>query len=54
MIRARALDEQVLQELPWRDGFGIWGAGRNGRQFFNALPERSRDKVSFSIMTIKW
>ena len=37
--RVRAIEEQVLRRWP---SFSIWGAGRDGREFFKALrPETS-------------
>ena len=44
-IRVQAIEAQVLTTAPWGDGFRIWGAGRNGRQFYQQLSLPSRAKV---------
>ena len=44
-IRVAAIEAQVLCTPPWCDGFRIWGAGRNGRQFYQQLSMAARAKV---------
>jgi glycosyltransferase involved in cell wall biosynthesis len=44
-IRVRAFERRVLDAEPWRAGFYIWGAGRDGRTFFAELQDRYRSNV---------
>ena len=44
-LRVAALEAQLLPTLPWRNGFTIWSAGREGRRLYRALSPRWRDKV---------
>jgi hypothetical protein len=41
--RVRALERRVLAHWP---AFSIWGAGRDGKTFFNALGADTRARVS--------
>ena len=41
--RVRAIEEEVLQRWP---SFSIWGAGRDGREFFKALRPETRSRVT--------
>jgi hypothetical protein len=45
-LRAQALEEQVLNKEPWKRGFGIWGAGKNGRGLYRQLSEDVRALVT--------
>ena len=46
-IRAAAFERRVLSSPSWRDpGFTIWGAGRDGREFFKALRPETRSRVA--------
>ncbi|EDQ91079.1 uncharacterized protein MONBRDRAFT_23994 [Monosiga brevicollis MX1] len=42
-MRTALLVDQVLTK--WPDRFGIWSAGKNGRQFFQALPAHLQARV---------
>ena len=42
-VRAAALERRVLSK--WRDGFVIWGNGRDGRTLFGALSTEARGRV---------
>eukprot|EP00039_Didymoeca_costata_P014034 m.221610 g.221610 ORF g.221610 m.221610 type:complete len:371 (-) comp15928_c0_seq23:1735-2847(-) len=44
-IRVRALESQVLETEPWCSGFYIWGAGKDGRAFYQQLQEKYKVKV---------
>eukprot|EP00042_Codosiga_hollandica_P009203 m.950138 g.950138 ORF g.950138 m.950138 type:complete len:169 (+) comp328266_c0_seq1:2-508(+) len=44
-IRAHYFEAQVLVGKPWTDGFGVWGAGKNGRQFYQQLSDRAQALV---------
>ena len=41
--RVRAIEEQILRGWP---SFSIWGAGRDGREFFKALRPEMRSRVT--------
>ena len=45
-IRISAFERQVLVTAPWAGGFSIWGAGKNGRQFFRALSTAAQSLVT--------
>eukprot|EP00045_Choanoeca_perplexa_P006922 m.60587 g.60587 ORF g.60587 m.60587 type:complete len:515 (+) comp13853_c0_seq5:24-1568(+) len=47
--RAKLFQEQVLTTEPWQDGFTIWGAGRNGRQFYQQLSLSNKAKVKMFV-----
>jgi len=44
-LRVAAFERRVLVHEPWRSGFYIWGAGRDGRAFFAALRASVRANV---------
>ncbi|KAI9586665.1 UDP-GlcNAc:betaGal beta-1,3-N-acetylglucosaminyltransferase-like protein 1 [Glossina fuscipes] len=44
-IRLKYLIENQLQNIPWKDGFTIWNAGKQGRRFFRDLPSLEKFKV---------
>lgn len=47
-VRVRALERQVLSLAPWCEGFGIWGAGKDGKAFYRELkPEYQRLVAAF-------
>jgi hypothetical protein len=35
----------VLEHGEWASGFGIWGAGKNGRKFYRQLPASVQQRV---------
>lgn len=43
-IRVREL-ERVLAEPPWREGFTVWNAGKEGHKLYRALSPEARRKV---------
>ena len=43
--RASALEMDILLQNPKFAQFTIWGAGRDGRQFFKALTNAGRERV---------
>jgi len=42
-VKLEAFVERILSKM---ENFGIWGAGKLGKQFFRSLPEEIRHKVS--------
>lgn len=45
-IRVRAFERIVLQHRPrWRQGFSVWGAGRDGKLFYEQLSEDAREHI---------
>ena len=45
-LRAKAfVDTIVSRDEKWKHGFIIWGAGRDGKEFFKALPEFAKSLV---------
>lgn len=44
-IRVDAFERIVLSRPRWRDGFSIWGAGRDGKEFYKALSEPAKKLV---------
>ena len=45
-LRAKAfVDNIVSRDEKWKHGFIIWGAGRDGKEFFRALPECTKSLV---------
>ena len=62
-LRSKAWEDMVYKNdtLPWANGFAIWGAGRDGKDFIKALsPEIAAKVVCFvdvdqkKIETVKW
>eukprot|EP00730_Choanoeca_flexa_P019572 TRINITY_DN9567_c0_g1_i2.p1 TRINITY_DN9567_c0_g1~~TRINITY_DN9567_c0_g1_i2.p1 ORF type:complete len:424 (+),score=42.27 TRINITY_DN9567_c0_g1_i2:51-1322(+) len=48
-IRVELFEQQVLSTLPWREGFTIWGAGKNGRQFYRTLSSENQARVRMFV-----
>eukprot|EP00171_Calliarthron_tuberculosum_P011172 IDg11172t1 len=44
-IRVKAFENIVLARQRWRGGFAVWGAGRDGKEFFKCLSEDSKRLV---------
>ena len=49
-LRVEALQAQLLPTPPWRAGFTIWSAGREGRRLYRALRSDWRKVLSLSIL----
>lgn len=45
-LRIGALERQVLKLPPWCRGFGIWGAGKNGKAFYRSLSPEFQQRVT--------
>ncbi|KAI0558523.1 Glycosyltransferase 2 [Gracilaria domingensis] len=45
-IRVEAFESLVLSLPAWQDGFAIWGCGRDGRDVFRRLSQRSQNLVT--------
>lgn len=44
-IRLERLIEKILRTDPWKHGFTIWNAGKQGRRFFRDLPDDCKSFV---------
>lgn len=56
MTRYAALVQAAVL-TKWTAGGGsfvIWGAGRDGRAFFNGLDPSFRERFGFAVMPRKW
>lgn len=46
-VRVKAFEDLVVMKRPgWDVGFSIWGAGRDGKDVYNALSEYGKNKVT--------
>ena len=41
-VRVKAFEELVLEKQEWKNGFSIWGCGRDGKDVYKCLSESAR------------
>ena len=49
-LRLKAFENRVIEgQEGWRDGFAIWGAGRDGKDFVKGIREDLRSKIRVMV-----
>lgn len=44
-VRVAAFERIILSRPKWRDGFSVWGAGRDGKEFYKSLCDTAKRLV---------